>query len=163
MSAAVVDRLFVHCRELVTLACGPATGPRRGAAMRELGIVADGAVAVRGGRVVATGPTDTITREFRAADVHDLSGFVVMPGFVDCHTHPVFARTREIEFHQRCAGADYMAIAQAGGGILSSMRAVREQPLAELAARTERHLWGFAAHGTTTVECKTGYGLSLAD
>ncbi len=161
--AESVDRLFVHCRELVTLAEGPATGARRGAAMRQLGVIADGAIAVRGGRVVATGPTERITRDYRATDELDLSGFVVMPGFVDCHTHPVFATTREQEFHMRCAGADYMAIAAAGGGILSSMRAVREMPLEQLAARTERHLWGFAAHGTTTVECKTGYGLSLVD
>jgi imidazolonepropionase len=158
-----VDRLFVHCKELVTLADGPPTGPRRGAAMRALGVVPDGAVAVRGGRVVATGPTDEMRRDYRAGDELDLSGYVVLPGFVDCHTHPVFAATREGEFHQRCAGADYMAIAEQGGGILSSMRAVRAASLEELTARTTEHLWGFLAHGTTTVEAKTGYGLSLAD
>lgn len=158
-----VDRLFVHCRELVTLADGSPAGARRGAAMQRLGVIADGAVAVRGGRIVATGSTDQLARAYRADCEHDLSGFVVLPGFVDCHTHPVFARTREHEFHLRCAGADYMAIAAAGGGILSSMRAVRELPLPALVERTERHLWGFAAHGTTTVECKSGYGLSLAD
>jgi imidazolonepropionase len=161
--AEAVDRLFVHCKHLVTLADGPATGPRRGAAMRRLGVVDDGAVAVRGGRVVATGPTDALARAYRAADEVDLGGRVVLPGFVDCHTHPVFARTREHEFHLRCAGADYMAIAAAGGGILSSMRAVREMDAAALAARTERHLWGFLGHGTTTIEAKSGYGLSLAD
>ena len=159
----VVDRLFVHCRELVTLADGPARGARRGAAMQQLGVVPDGAIAVRDGRIVATGPTDKLARTYRASEQLDLSGFVVLPGFVDCHTHPVFARTRENEFHMRCAGADYMAIAQAGGGILSSMRAVREASVEELVERTERHLWGFAAHGTTTVECKSGYGLSTAD
>lgn len=158
-----VDTLYVHARELVTLADGPPRGARRGAAMRDLGIVRDGAIAVREGRIVACGPTDAIAREHRARHEVDLSGFVVLPGFVDCHTHPVFARTREEEFHMRCAGADYMAIAQAGGGILSSMRAVRQAGLAELTDTTVRHLWGFAAHGTTSVECKTGYGLSLAD
>jgi imidazolonepropionase len=161
--AETVDRLFVHCKELVTLTDGAATGPRRGAQMQQLGVVEDGAVAVRDGRIVAVGPTERIARDYHAAEELDLSGYVVMPGFVDCHTHPVFAKTRENEFHMRCAGADYMAIAQAGGGILSSMRAVRETSLEELAARTERHLWGFAAHGTTTVECKSGYGLSLVD
>lgn len=161
--AETVDRLFVHCRELVTLTDGSATGPRRGAAMQQLGVIADGAVAVRGGRIVAVGPTEAIARDYRAAEELDLSGYVVLPGFVDCHTHPVFARTRENEFHMRCAGADYMAIAAAGGGILSSMRAVREMSIEELAERTQRHLWGFLAHGTTTAECKTGYGLSLAD
>ncbi|MBL8729589.1 MAG: imidazolonepropionase [Planctomycetes bacterium] len=160
---ATVDRLFVHCRQLVTLTEGPATGPRRGEAMRRLGVVEDGAVAVRGGRVVATGPTHQLRGEYRAQAELDLSGFVVLPGFVDCHTHPAFAATREQEFHMRCAGADYMAIAQAGGGILSSMRAVRAASLADLTDAVERHLWGFAAHGTTTIECKSGYGLSLAD
>lgn len=158
-----VDRLFVHCKELVTLADGPPTGPRRGAAMGALGVVPDGAVAVTNGRIVATGPTEALRREFTARDELDLSGHVVLPGFVDCHTHPVFAATREGEFHQRCAGADYMAIAQKGGGILSSMRAVRAASLDDLTERTREHLWRFLHHGTTTVEAKTGYGLSLAD
>ena len=158
-----VDRLFVHCKELVTLADGDPLGPRRRDAMRRLGVIEDGAIAVSGGRIVAVGPTDRVARDHRAAEELDLSGFVVLPGFVDCHTHPVFAKTREDEFHMRCAGADYMAIAAAGGGILSSMRAVREMSLDELAQHTEQHLWGFAANGTTTVECKTGYGLSIAD
>ncbi|MHC4079352.1 MAG: imidazolonepropionase, partial [Planctomycetota bacterium] len=85
---------------------------------------------------------------------------VVMPGFVDCHTHPVFAATREREFHMRCAGADYMAIAAAGGGILSSMRAVREASLDDLTEKVRGHLDGFLVHGTTTIEAKSGYGLS---
>ncbi|MCR9245758.1 MAG: imidazolonepropionase [bacterium] len=156
-----VDRLFVHCRELVTLTDGPATGPRRGAAMRQLGVIADGAVAVHDGRIVAVGTTDEITRDYEGGEELDLSGFVVMPGFVDCHTHPVFARTREAEFHMRCAGADYMAIAAAGGGILSSMQGVREADLDSLTTRTVEHLWGFLQHGITTIEAKSGYGLSL--
>jgi imidazolonepropionase len=160
---ANVDRLFVHCRELVTLTDGPATGPRRGEAMQRLGVIEDGAIAVRGGRIVAVDTTHALRRQYRAEAELDLTGFVVLPGFVDCHTHPAFVRTREQEFHLRCAGADYMAIAAAGGGILSSMRAVREAPAAALAEAAERHLWGFAAHGTTTVECKSGYGLSLED
>ncbi|MBL8725465.1 MAG: imidazolonepropionase [Planctomycetes bacterium] len=161
--AELVDRLFVHCTELVTLADGPPVGARRGAGMQGLGVVADGAVAVRDGSIVATGPTDAIARAYRAAEELDLSGHVVLPGLVDCHTHPVFAATREAEFHQRCAGADYMAIAAAGGGILSSMRALRALPEAELAARTTQHLWGFLQHGTTAIEAKSGYGLSLDD
>jgi imidazolonepropionase len=158
-----VERLFVHCKELVSLTDGDPLGPRRGEDMRRLGVIEDAAIAVREGRIVAVGPTDRITREYRAAEELDLSGFVVLPGFVDCHTHPAFAKTREGEFHMRCAGADYMAIAKAGGGILSSMRGVREASLEELTERTLRHLWGFAAHGTTTLECKSGYGLSLDD
>ena len=127
-----VDRLFVHCRELVTLTDGEATGPRRGNAMQQLGVIEDGAVAVKDGRIVAVGHTADILRDYQAPEELDLDGFVVMPGFVDCHTHPVFAATREREFHMRCAGADYMEIAQAGGGILSSMQAVRKATLDEL-------------------------------
>lgn len=160
VSRTAADCLFVHAKELVTLTDGPALGSRRGDAMRRLGVVADGAVAVRDGRILAVGPTDHIRSRFEAPEVVDTSGYVVLPGFVDCHTHPVFARTREDEFHMRCAGADYMAIAQAGGGILSSMRAVRAADPTELAARVKRHLDGFLQHGTTTIEAKSGYGLS---
>jgi len=156
-----VDRLFVHCRQLVTLTDGAPTGPRRKDAMRAMGVIEDGAVAVKDGRIVAVGRTSEITAKYRAPEELDLEGFVVLPGFVDCHTHPVFAKTREQEFHMRCAGADYMAIAQAGGGILSSMRAVREASLEALTDRTERHLWRFLEHGITTIEAKGGYGLSL--
>lgn len=131
--------------------------------MRELGVVDDGAIAVKDGRIVATGSTDQLAREYQADEELDLTGFVVLPGFVDCHTHPVFAATREREFHQRCAGADYMEIARKGGGILSSMRSVREASVEDLTATTIEHLWGFPAHGTTTIEAKSGYGLSLAD
>ena len=158
----IVDRLFVRCRQLVTLTDGAPTGPRRADAMRAMGVIEDGAVAVKDGRVVAVGATDEIAAAYRAPEELDLEGFVVLPGFVDCHTHPVFAKTREQEFHMRCAGADYMEIAQAGGGILSSMRAVREASLDELTRTTERHLWRFLEHGITTIEAKGGYGLSLA-
>lgn len=157
----IVDRLFVRCRQLVTLTDGAPTGPRRKDAMQAMGVVEDGAVAVKDGRIVAVGTTAEVTSRYRAPEELDLDGFVVLPGFVDCHTHPVFAETREREFHMRCAGADYMAIAQAGGGILSSMRAVREASLEELTDRTERHLWRFLEHGITTIEAKGGYGLSL--
>ncbi len=158
-----VDRLFVHAREVVTLADGPARGARRGAAMHELGVVTDGAIAVRDGRIVAVGKTDEVSKGYRAPIEHDLAGTVVLPGFDDCHTHPVFAATREDEFHMRCAGADYMAIAQAGGGILSSVRAVRAATEDELLARTLRIFDGFLAAGTTTIEGKSGYGLSVDD
>ncbi|MEC9047505.1 MAG: imidazolonepropionase [Planctomycetota bacterium] len=156
-----VDRLFVRCRELVTLTDGAPTGPRRREQMRALGVIKDGAVAVKDGRIVAVGTTDEIAAAYRAPEELDLDGFVVMPGFVDCHTHPVFAETREQEFHMRCAGADYMAIAQAGGGILSSMRGVRGASLEALTDRTEQHLWRFLENGITTIEAKGGYGLSL--
>lgn len=157
-----VDRLLVHCKQLVTLADGPARGPRRGAAMRQLGVIDDGAVAIRAGRIVATGTTDALGREYSADEVNDLSGFLVMPGFVDAHTHPVFAGTREEEFHQRMAGADYMAIAAAGGGILRSVRDLRATPREVLTERVVAHFDAFLGHGTTTIEAKSGYGLATA-
>ncbi|MGA0060366.1 MAG: imidazolonepropionase [Planctomycetota bacterium] len=131
--------------------------------MQALGVVPDGASAVRDGRIVAVGATDEVGKLYRAPVEHDLGGTVVLPGFVDCHTHPVFAATREDEFHMRCAGADYMAIAEAGGGILSSVRAVRAAGEDQLFARTMRIFDGFLAAGTTTVEGKSGYGLSVED
>lgn len=155
-----VDRMFVHCRELVTLTDGPPTGARRGEAMSRLGVIEDGAVAVRDGRIVATGNTPELRERFRSDEELDLSDFVVMPGFVDCHTHPVFAATREGEFHMRCAGADYMEIAEAGGGILRSVRSVREADASTLRTWVRRHFDGFLEQGTTTIEAKSGYGLS---
>jgi len=163
MSDAAEERLYVHSRELITLAgeAGSQIGARRGKDMRDLGVIPDGAVAVRAGRVLATGKTADLEARYPDFDQVDLQNQVVLPGFVDCHTHPVFAATREEEFHMRCAGADYMAIAAAGGGILSSVRAVREAPLAELTNKVRKHLDGFLAHGTTTIEAKSGYGLSI--
>ncbi len=158
-----VDRLLVHCSELVPLTDGPATGARRGAAMGVVTTIRDGAVAITNGRIVAVGTSTELLARYRAADVIDLSGFVVTPGFVDAHTHPVFAGTREDEFHRRCAGADYMAIAAAGGGILKSVRQLREATEAELAARVRDHFDAFLRLGTTTIEAKSGYGLSTAD
>ncbi len=131
--------------------------------MQSLGIVEDGAIAVRDGMIAATGTTDDLRARFKDCREIDLTGFVVMPGLVDCHTHPVFAATREDEFHMRCAGADYMAIAQAGGGILSSMRAVRAASRDDLTDKATAHFEDFLAHGTTTLEAKSGYGLSTAD
>ena len=155
-----IDTLFVDCRELVTLTGGPPTGARTAGGFDGLGVIPDGAVGVRDGRIVAVGPRAEVEARVRPRHRESLDGAVVFPGFVDCHTHPVFAATREDEFHQRCAGADYMAIAAAGGGILSSVRAVRAASRDELAAWTRRHLDAFLEHGTTTIEAKSGYGLS---
>ncbi len=156
-----VDRLFVHAKEMVPLTAGSPRGARRGEAMRTVDVVTDGAIAVRDGRIVAAGPTDAITAAYVAEDVLDLTDTVVLPGFVDCHTHPVFAATREREFHMRCAGADYMAIASAGGGILSSVRSLRAMDEDALVARVDQNLDKFLANGTTTIEAKSGYGLDV--
>lgn len=159
MTHAAVERLYIHAKELVTLAEGPA-GARRGKDMGKPGLIEDGAIAVRDGRILATGKTKELQSRYPRFQVIDLHDRVVLPGFVDCHTHPVFTATREEEFHQRCQGADYMAIAASGGGILSSVRAVRAASLQDLTNRVRKHLDGFLAHGTTSIEAKSGYGLS---
>jgi imidazolonepropionase len=147
-----MDINVIHAAQLVSLR-GPAR-PRRGTELRELGIIPDGAVAIRDGLIGWTGPTDQLPD--KTAPEFDASGKVVLPGFVDPHTHAVFARTRAGEFEQRIEGASYMEILARGGGILSSVKAVRETSdlRVQLADR-------FLEHGTTTIEAKSGYGLNL--
>lgn len=156
MKREPADLLLRGASELLTLAGPP--GPRAGAAQDRLGIVPGGALAIRDGRIVAVGSERELER-FDAAEILDAGGCVVMPGFVDPHTHPVFAGTREDEFHQRIAGADYAAIARAGGGILSSVRSFREASDETLRDRFLRRLDGFLETGTTTIEGKSGYAL----
>lgn len=153
--------LLTGCRQLLTLR-GPA--PRRGAALAELRIIADGALLVRDGRIEAVGPRRNIERlrEARRAEKLDVGGRVVMPGFVDSHTHLVFPASRADEYEMRIAGASYEQIARAGGGILSTVRKLRRAPASELKRRALASLKEFAAHGTTTVEAKSGYGLDAA-
>jgi imidazolonepropionase len=158
----LVDRLFLRCRELLTLASGPAYGARRGAALGDVGLVKDGAVAVDQGRIVATGPTEQILASFRGRDELDCSGFVVMPGFVDAHTHPVFVAPAPEAFHARLRCPDPREAAAVAPGLEQVVAAVRSASLEELAAATQRHFDGFLWHGTTTIEAKTGYGLSTA-
>src|ERR1700691_3451210 len=111
--------LITGCSELITLH-GPA--PRRGSAMADLSIINDGAVLVTGGRIAAVGPRRKIERlpEARRAEKYDLGGRVLLPGFVDSHTHLVYPESRAAEYEQRIQGKTYEEIARAGGGILSS-------------------------------------------
>lgn len=152
----------VNCSQLVTLR-GPRR-PRTGAEMRELSIIEDGAMLVRGGYVERVGARGEIEPHVGAgAEVLDAGGRVLLPGFVDAHAHPVFAGNRADEFEQRSQGATYQEIAAAGGGIRSTVRRTRaatEDELFESASR--RALW-FLRNGTTTVEAKSGYGLSTED
>lgn len=149
-------------RQLLTLR-GPA-GPRRGADLRELGLVKNGSVLVEDGLVVAAGPSRTVDAlpEARRAREVDARGGVVMPGFVDSHTHLVFGVPRLTDYEMRLAGASYGEIAAAGGGILSSVRAVRKLSGAVLEAQARTFLAAMRRHGTTTVEAKSGYGLDDA-
>ncbi|HYP52973.1 MAG TPA: amidohydrolase family protein [Pyrinomonadaceae bacterium] len=162
--AATAETPFVvvNCKQLVTLR-GPARA-RVGAELRELGIVEDGALLVRGGRIEAAGARSEVERLATPdCEVIDAGRRVVLPGFVDAHAHPVFAGTRAGEFERRALGATYQEIAAAGGGIRSTVRATRaasEDELVETARK--RALW-FLRTGTTTVEAKSGYGLSVED
>lgn len=136
-----------------------AGGPQRGERLGDLGLIPDGALAVAGGRVVATGTTAEVCAHFRAAHEIDAQGRVVCPGFVDPHTHLVWAGDRAAEFEQRVAGATYMEIMAAGGGIMATVRATRAASLDTLMTETRARLDRMLAHGTTTLEVKTGYGL----
>ncbi len=154
--------LLTHAAQLLTLRGD--TGTRRGAQMRELGIIEDGSVLAANGKIVAVGTTDEVAKHelSRGAEEIDCSHTVVLPGFVDSHTHPVFTTPRLIDFEQRIAGASYEQIAEAGGGIRVSLRGVRDASTATLAAHVRNALEEMAAQGTTTVEAKSGYGLSFA-
>ncbi len=167
-----VDLIVANAGQLVTLeppgrrTRGGQQAPRRGEDMGRLGIVKNGAVAVKGGRIVAVGTTREVmarNRLRRGGELLDACGRVVCPGFVDCHTHAVFAGQRAHEFEMRLQGSSYMQIAAQGGGILSSVRAFRKAGAAELAAGAVSRLNRMLELGTTTVEIKSGYGLSLKD
>ncbi len=131
-----------------------------------LGIVSNGAVAVSGGRIVWVGPDPDLLAAVTVGPrtrVIDAGGRLVMPGVVECHTHAVFGGDRAAEFQMRVAGRDYREIAAAGGGIRSTVRATREASRAELFSKGARHLESLLAYGVTTVEVKSGYGLTLDD
>jgi imidazolonepropionase len=147
-----LDLNIIHAGRLLTLR--GTSGPRRGHELRELSIIRDGAVAIRNGLVQWTGPTDQLPD--RSAPDFDASGKTVLPGFVDSHTHAVFARTRADEYEWRIEGTPYMEILARGGGILSSVDAVRSAP--DLHVRFARR---FLEYGTTTIEAKSGYGLNI--
>src|SRR5919197_5580965 len=152
----------INFSQLVTLA-GPRR-PRAGAEMRELSIIEDGALLVRGGRIERAGARAEVEPHVGAdCRVVDAGGRVVLPGFVDAHAHPVFAGNRADEFEKRAEGLSYQEIAAAGGGILSTVRRTRaatEEELYEAALGRER--W-FLRTGATTVEAKSGYGLTVED
>ena len=129
--------------------------------MQDLGLVRDGAVLVRDGAIIAAGTRRQVTRlsEARGAKKLDLGGRVVLPGFVDSHTHLIFPASRAAEYEQRVAGATYEKIARKGGGILSTVRVLRRAKPEALKTRALAALRQFAAYGTTTLEAKSGYGL----
>jgi len=129
--------------------------------MADVEVLADAAVLLRGDRIAAVGPYAEVRRAAAGAAVVDVSG-VLFPGFVDCHTHAVFAAPRLDDHQRRALGETYQAIARAGGGILQSVRDVRAAPEDTLLERSAARVATLLAHGTTTVEIKSGYGLDLA-
>ena len=156
------ELLITNASELVTLA-GPAR-PRIGAEMRELAIVEGGALLARNGVIVAVGATSKVAALAGAAATHiDATGRVVAPAFVDAHTHPVFAGTREDEYEMRAAGVTYQEIASRGGGIRSTVRKTRAASEDELFEIGKKHAQAFLEHGTTSIEAKSGYGLTVDD
>jgi len=157
---SAIDLLIHGAAELATPQGSGALG---GAELGSLAVHPGGALAIADGRIVAVGAEDELRRRYEPARELDAEGGTVCPGFVDAHTHPVFAGTREREFEMRTSGASYLEIAAAGGGIVSSVTGVRESSSEELLARLLPPLDRFLERGTTTVEAKTGYGLSVAD
>lgn len=154
------DLAVVNTGQLVTVA--GAARPRTGAELGALGIVQNGALLSRDGRITAVGTREEIESLAPAGcEVVDAGGRLVLPGFVDAHTHPVFAGNRADEFEQRAAGVTYQEIAAKGGGILSTVRRTREASEEELLAASQRYEEWFLRGGTTTIEAKSGYGLSL--
>ena len=155
-----VDLLVHSASQLIT--CAAPAGPKRGPALADVGLIENGAVAVADGKIVAVGPTADVRALYSGQQEIDATGKVVCPGFVDCHTHLVFAGDRTAEFELKLRGASYMEILQAGGGILSTMRATRAAPLEQLVREARMRLAAMLRLGTTTVEIKTGYGLNTA-
>jgi imidazolonepropionase len=153
--------LLIHSASQVCVVPGP-SGPQRGEALGELGLIRDGAVAVKNGRIHAVGPTATLRQQLQAKTEIDAGGQAVIPGFVDPHSHIPWYGNRAHEFEQRVAGASYMEIMAAGGGIMSTVRATRQASLDDLVADNLPRLQRMMAYGTTSVECKTGYGLDTA-
>jgi imidazolonepropionase len=159
--------LLVNISQLLTLHSEAVGFVRRGTQLRELGVVEDAAVLCLGGKIVSVGATREALRDpwlkKNRKNVLEIEceGQVVLPGFVDSHTHPAFMNPRLVDFEKRAAGATYEQIADAGGGIRSSVEPVRKAGKRDLADKVLEALREMAEQGTTTVEAKSGYGLSL--
>lgn len=148
--------MLIHsASQLLTLA----GGPQRGLELGQLGLIEDGAVVVREGKIAATGTTLQLQAAYSDEESFNAEGRVIMPGFVDPHTHALWAGNRAAEFEMRLQGKTYLEIMAAGGGIVSTVRATRAASLEELKAETLPRLRNAFVHGTTTMEAKSGYGL----
>ena len=148
--------LITNCSQLLTLA----GGPRRGAALGELAIIPDGAVFIHDGQIREVGPSKVLAARYKGEETLDAAGAVVLPGFIDPHTHLVWAGSRAKEFEMRLAGKTYMEILASGGGILSTVNATRQASFNDLVMETRQRALRMFQYGTTTAEVKTGYGLT---
>ncbi len=137
-------------------------GPQRGRTLGTLGIIENGAVIIRDEKIIAVGTTDELRASYKDEPTLDASGCIIIPGFVDPHTHLIWAGDRANEFEMKMAGKPYLDILAAGGGIISTVRHTRTASIESLIAQTRPRLFRMFAHGTTTVEAKTGYGLQTA-
>jgi imidazolonepropionase len=157
----IENLLITGASQLLTLRGG---GPRRGNSLSKLGIVEDGAILVQAGKIAAAGSRAQVEtlNVARRTDKFDVGGRVVLPGFVDSHTHLIHAASRAEEYELKIQGASYEEIARKGGGILNSVKKLRAATAGELKARARAALEEFASHGTTTLEAKSGYGLDVA-
>ena len=151
----------LHASQLVTLS-GPKR-PRVGTELSALGIIRDGGMLIRDGKIERVGPSDEIEKNVGDAEVVDAGGRVVMPGFVDAHTHLVFAGNRLDDFERRARGETYEQIAKAGGGIWSTVEKTRAASELDLLTQAKKHANWLLSCGTTTVEAKSGYGLTVED
>ena len=157
-----VDLIIEKANQLVTLR-GGSEKPLTKENMRQLGIIENGAVAVKNGKIIDVGKTEKINSKYKSENVINAYGKLVAPGFVDAHTHLVFAGSREDEFEMKLEGISYMEILQKGGGILRTVAETRKASLEQLIELGKERLDTMLIHGTTTVEAKSGYGLSTRD
>lgn len=156
-----VDLLITNANELLTIS-GPER-PRTGKEMNNLRIIKNGAVAINNKKIVGVGKTDSIKKRFKAEETIDAENKVVMPGFVDPHTHSIFAGSREDEFIMRLQGKSYIDILKKGGSILKTVKETRKASKKTLFGLTKKRLDRMLKYGTTTVEIKSGYGLTTKD
>jgi imidazolonepropionase len=148
--------MLIHsASQLLTLA----GAPQRGGDLGRLGIIPDGALLIRDGVIAAVGASQELRQAYPAEETLNARGRVVLPGFVDPHTHAIWAGDRAAEFEMRLEGKTYLEILAGGGGILSTVKATRQASLEDLLEETRPRLWTMLEHGTTTAEIKTGYGL----
>ncbi|HLA50376.1 MAG TPA: imidazolonepropionase, partial [Thermodesulfovibrionia bacterium] len=158
------DLFIQNCGQLLTVA-GASQRPKTLQGMNDLGIILDGAVAIKDGNIIDVGTTRQLEKKYnrKGINIIDAWGKVVLPGFVDCHTHAVFGGDRAGEFVQRIQGENYLEIFKKGSGILSTVKNTRKLTLEKLVEVSKKHLDTMILQGTTTTEIKSGYGLNKKD